>query len=368
MKSNRTGALAVAAFFLISPFARGDDFKPASGLYDALLVAVDPATGAISGYIRADWVGSGTASAPQFTCDIAFSGAGGGGKIVAWTPGSAQADGAATIGGSIGFKPDRLTLTLQRRPDGCQYLMGDDAGLDQGLSARHDWRAVRVVRSARAYFFDAPDGKTRRKAFAVRNDGVGVLRRQENWAEVEFVGGERTTRGWMKIDDFFADAAPSGSAPAAGTAAPRAALAQFLRAYAQKEQAEPDPKTRYLAADVHLKEGGDGQTLVYLIGSDWCGSGGCEMLVLDRDGQTYRLVTEVSLVRLPVRLLSSRRNGWRDIAVWVGGGGDVQGHEARLIFDGKAYPGNPSMVRAKSTPKAGSEVFSEKDEGSPLFP
>ena len=56
MKSNRTGALAMIAVFLLSPFAIADDSKPVSGLYDSLLFAVDPTTGAISGYIRADWV------------------------------------------------------------------------------------------------------------------------------------------------------------------------------------------------------------------------------------------------------------------------------------------------------------------------
>jgi len=178
------------------------------------LLAVDPASGAISGYIHANWIGNGTAAAPQFTCDIAFAAAGGEQKIIAWSPGGAITAGAAKIGGVIGFKADGLTLTLRSRPSGCQYLVGDDASFDQDLSARHDWRAVRVVRSARvfcsarAYFYDAPDQKTRRKAFAVKDDGVGVLSIEQNWAEVEFIGDERTTRGWMKTGDFYPDSPP----------------------------------------------------------------------------------------------------------------------------------------------------------------
>jgi hypothetical protein len=116
--------------------------------------------------------------------------------------------GATKIGGVISFRANSLTLTLQSRPGGCQYLMGEDASFDQELSARHDWRAVRVIRGARAYFYDAPKEKTRRKAFAVKDDGVGVLRIEQDWAEVEFVGDERTTRGWMKTSDFYPDAPP----------------------------------------------------------------------------------------------------------------------------------------------------------------
>jgi hypothetical protein len=62
--------------------------------------------------------------------------------------------------------------------------------------------------AAGAYFYDAPDEKARRKAFAVKDDGVGVLRIERNWAEVEFVVGERTTRGWMKAGDFYSDSPP----------------------------------------------------------------------------------------------------------------------------------------------------------------
>jgi len=130
-------------------------------------------------------------------------------KITAWWPGGgAIAADATRLPGEIAFKADGLTLTLRSRPGGCQYLMGDDASFDQDLSARHDWRAVRVVRSARAYFYDAPDEKTRRKDFTVKDDGVGVLRIEGSWAEVEYAGDERITRGWMKSGDFYPESPP----------------------------------------------------------------------------------------------------------------------------------------------------------------
>ena len=209
MPSTRTGALAMIASSLLSSFAAASDLKPASGVYDAVLLAVDPASGAISGYVRADFVGAGTAAAPQFACRFAFAGAVGRPKIVAWWPGGGPiAEGATTIGGAISFSADGLTMTLQSQPGGCQYLMGADNSLEQDLSARHDWRAVRVVRSPRAYFYVAPDEKTRGKSFVVRDDGVGVLAVERDWAEVEFAGDKAVTRGWMKARDFYPDASP----------------------------------------------------------------------------------------------------------------------------------------------------------------
>lgn len=92
------------------------------------------------------------------------------------------------------------------------------------------------------------------------------------------------------------------------------------------------------------------------------------MLVLDPDGQTYRVVTQLAPVRLPVRALSSQRNGWRDIGVWVGGGGIIHGYEATLTFDGRTYPDNPTVVRAKFGRREGRELLSEGDVGAPLFP
>ena len=71
--------------------------KPATLISGALLLAVDPASGTISGYLRADWIGNGTAAAPQFTCDIALAGAPGKQKIIAWSPGGAIAVGATKM-------------------------------------------------------------------------------------------------------------------------------------------------------------------------------------------------------------------------------------------------------------------------------
>ena len=64
-----------------------------------------------------------------------------------------------------------------------------------------------------------------------------------------------------------------------------------LIAYLQQRVGEAADTTRYTAALTP-----DGKTaLVYLTGPAWCGSGGCRLLVLDRDGSAYRSVGEISV-------------------------------------------------------------------------
>jgi hypothetical protein len=43
--------------YILPPIAIADDFKPTSGVSDAVLLAVDPASGAMSGHIHANWIG-----------------------------------------------------------------------------------------------------------------------------------------------------------------------------------------------------------------------------------------------------------------------------------------------------------------------
>lgn len=172
---------------------------------------------------------------------------------------------------------------------------------------------------------------------------------------------------------FASGALLAGPASAAvDQAAPDAGLRGFLQRYAKDQSVAPDKDTRYLAASVKLNEAGPAseQVLVYLLGREWCGTGGCDMLVLDHVGSDYKIVSEISIVQLPVRILQSRSHEWRDIAVWVQGGGIQPGYEARLRFNGKIYPGNPSLVSVSPSrvkPK-GTEVMRGGDSGVPLYP
>lgn len=112
---------------------------------------------------------------------------------------------------------------------------------------------------------------------------------------------------------------------------------------------------------------GDGreEALVYLHGSDWCGSGGCTLLVLqERQGEWHR-ISQVPVTRLPVRVLERRRHAWRSLQVRVGGGGSPA-HDAVLDFDGHRYPANPTTVgTAPSAAGAGRPLIDQSTDGTP---
>lgn len=96
---------------------------------------------------------------------------------------------------------------------------------------------------------------------------------------------------------------------------------------------------------------GEGRiALVYLVDMNWCGSGGCNLLILRPVGGSWDEVGNVSRVSNPVRVLTTSTNGLPDIGVTVSGGGGPPAYEAKLSFDGAAYPRFPS-----DTPLVGAE-------------
>ena len=89
-------------------------------------------------------------------------------------------------------------------------------------------------------------------------------------------------------------------------------------------------------------EGPGRVALVYLVGMNWCGSGGCNLLILRPGATGWEPVGNVSRVSNPVRLLTTSSNGLPDIGVTVSGGGGPAPYEARVSFDGRSYPRVPS--------------------------
>jgi hypothetical protein len=133
-----------------------------------------------------------------------------------------------------------------------------------------------------------------------------------------------------------------------GNAAPQEELLRrFLQEYDKASFPEVDRKTTYVFADIDLNGDGIPESIVHLESSGWCGSGGCVTLILKRKGGSFEIVSHMTISRLPIRVLTNRTNGWRDITVWVAGGGIQPGYEAQLRYDGKAYPGNPSVPPAR---------------------
>jgi hypothetical protein len=121
----------------------------------------------------------------------------------------------------------------------------------------------------------------------------------------------------------------------------RQSLRLFLQSF------DNDLKDRFVAALADLNGDRIPEAIVYLTSNNWCGSGGCTTLILVRDADSWRLLTKIPITRPPLRVLTRRSNGWRNLGVWVQGGGIQPGYEAELLFDGKTYPTNPSMPPAR---------------------
>ena len=103
----------------------------------------------------------------------------------------------------------------------------------------------------------------------------------------------------------------------------------------------------FLSAETDLNGDGQDEVVVHVTSRDYCGSGGCVTLVLQRTGQGYRTVMRASVTRPPIRVLETRHQGWKDIGVMVSGGGAGPAYEAALAFDGRRYPSNPTTPPAR---------------------
>lgn len=103
----------------------------------------------------------------------------------------------------------------------------------------------------------------------------------------------------------------------------------------------PTGKVRLLYNPMDLNGDGRSEFVVYVV-SD-CGSGGCPMLILQPTGSGFRTVSRHTLVNNPIVISNTKTNGWRDIVLYVAGGGAKPSYHI-LKFDGSTYPSNPSTA------------------------
>ncbi|NJC39925.1 hypothetical protein GGQ87_000183 [Brevundimonas alba] len=143
------------------------------------------------------------------------------------------------------------------------------------------------------------------------------------------------------------DFAPTDGAFILGEVDDRQALAAFLRVYAAEARA---PQLKAVVA--RTVDGGPAHpriTLVYLADSGWCGSGGCNLLVLEPDSEGLKQLSRTTVSHAPVRVLTTRTNGMPDLSVRVRG--DYYPGEGPkfvvLPFDGDSYAMNPTIPPAQ---------------------
>lgn len=147
-----------------------------------------------------------------------------------------------------------------------------------------------------------------------------------------------------------------------------------LRATLQSEFRESRssaPDTRYVSAWADLDGDRRPEAIVYLLSRDYCGTGGCNLLVYRAAGRSWRLVARMTVSNPPIRVLNTRSHGWRDLAIGQRELRDEHlGHyEARLRFNGRTYPLNPSVPPAERLTRRvpGQVLIAENDRGRRLF-
>jgi len=117
------------------------------------------------------------------------------------------------------------------------------------------------------------------------------------------------------------------------------AVDKALREYFSDHKTNPTgTRYRWLTYDLN----GDGQEEL-LAQLDWCGSGGCTLLVFENHQQKWRFNSRVTLVQTPINLGRNSNNDWQDLVLFVSGGGAIPNQHI-LKYDGISYPLNPSVA------------------------
>jgi len=97
--------------------------------------------------------------------------------------------------------------------------------------------------------------------------------------------------------------------------------------------------TKYQWWKFDLNGDGQDEIITYV---DWCGSGGCSLLIFEGHNNGWRFLSKTTLVRSPFFLASSSHARWQDLLLEVSGGG-AKASLRLLRFDGLSYPLNPSL-------------------------
>lgn len=95
--------------------------------------------------------------------------------------------------------------------------------------------------------------------------------------------------------------------------------------------------TQYFYNRVDLNGDGEPEVLAYLRGPRTCSSNGCLLLVLQRDGNRYAVISRIYMAWSPVVVTANRSNGWSDLVLRVEASGGGAGRYRRIAFDGKSY-------------------------------
>lgn len=142
----------------------------------------------------------------------------------------------------------------------------------------------------------------------------------------------------------------------------------FLKSYLNPGDGVPDKTTRVSIVSVPLESGATEEKIVYVTGRGWCGSGGCTLLVLEPSADTFKVLGDLSVIQLPVKVLPGFVNGHPDITVSARGVGVGKAYRVQLSFDGHSYPEDVTLAPAKRiTDDKGQAIITAASTGVLLY-
>ncbi|MCB0346556.1 MAG: META domain-containing protein [Bdellovibrionales bacterium] len=115
-------------------------------------------------------------------------------------------------------------------------------------------------------------------------------------------------------------------------------------------------KARYAYIKFDLNGDGTEEVLVYLLGSYFCGTGGCNMLLLEPAAEGYKVINKFAITQLPVIASPVESAGWKDI-IRVEAGGGAPATFVRHKFTGQHYIERERMPKTDQLP--GEIIFAD---------
>ena len=167
-----------------------------SGVYEGLMLAISPA-GHITGYYAESAEGG-----VKRTCSFSLSG-----QVSAQETNSITSWSTSVLPGQISASTDGVKLTIPggQTHAGCiNVLMPEiNTGLELETTQETHWQALAQANAERVYLSSTADVGTRRKAWIVKGDVVGVLQTQAGWTQIEFVSGAgKMIRRWVNSKEI----------------------------------------------------------------------------------------------------------------------------------------------------------------------
>jgi len=125
---------------------------------------------------------------------------------------------------------------------------------------------------------------------------------------------------------------------------------------------------RYVYGRADLNGDGNKEVFAYLLGSIFCGTGGCNLMLFTETESDYILINDFPISRLPVIVSDERTLGWNNIIRLESGGGAPATYVTHT-FDGKKYV-ERDRAKADEIPEGTPYLTGDLtfDKGIPLKP